>query len=478
MSGCGREMRRSLFRLLSSASLMTAQPHSASAEPGDDAGAHMAAFTRAERLVDAFEAGRRQRAAADATEIRVLARAAASVATPARPTPEQVRRAELDRRALIADLATSSHVSEWTVTRLLSESADLCRRFEVGVAALARGDISRQHLGAIHDTGAAITGDAARAEFLGIALERATELTPGRLTSVLRVIAERFLDRTLDERAAEAATRRDVEVVDLADNLAALTLTAEATLIHGIEDRLSAQAISVIDAREPGDEGDTRTRAQIKADIVTDLLLTAGPDRCVAGEGLEAIRATVQVTLPVLTMTGASDEPCLLAGYGPIDPDTARALAAGAPGWERVMTSPVTGAVLAVDRYRPGKRLNRFLAARDERCRFPGCRQPVWRCDIDHTVDHQHGGPTESCNLAHLCRRHHTMKHHTAWTVEQISPGVLVWTSPTGRKHTDRPEAVVRFVVDDEVERRRRIMREPWLFTDYGPPDSADFPPF
>ena len=70
--------------------------------------------------------------------------------------------------------------------------------------------------------------------------------------------------------------------------------------------------------------------AQLRADIATDLLLTAGPQDCVAGSGLAAIRATVQITIPVLTMTGAGTEPCLLAGYGPIDPDTARALAAGA----------------------------------------------------------------------------------------------------------------------------------------------------
>jgi len=53
------------------------------------------------------------------------------------------------------------------------------------------------------------------------------------------------------------------------------------------------------------------------------------------------------------------------------------------------------------------------------------------------------------------------LKGVTAWSVEQISPGVLVWTSPTGRKHTDRPEPTVRFVPDDTAERLRRTMREP-----------------
>ena len=156
--------------------------------------------------------------------------------------------------ALVADLATSTRVSEWTVTRLMSEAADLCTRFAAGVDALGRGELSRQHLSVIHDIGDPITDDAARAEFLTLALHRATHLTPGRLAPVLKVIAERFLDRTLAERHSEAVARRDIEVVDLPDHMAALTLINDATLIHGIHDRLTAQARSAVAAREPVDQ--------------------------------------------------------------------------------------------------------------------------------------------------------------------------------------------------------------------------------
>lgn len=448
------------------------------------------------RLVDGFEAGRRARAAAEAAEIRLLADAASAVTPPVGASIELRRRLELDRRALVADLATSTRVSEWTVTRLLSEAADLCARFAGGVDALARGVISRPHLAVIHDIGDTIDEPDARAEFVRIAVDRAATLTPGRLAPVLKSVAERFVEQSLTQRHDAAVAHRDVRVVDQADGLATLLVTHEATLIHGIHDRLTAQARSVVTARTPDDPdrtaapvdgaadpaaghedvspADQRTMDQLRADIATDMLLTAGPDDCVAGEGLGAIRATVQVTVPVLTMTGASSEPALLAGYGPIDTETARTLAAGATGWERVMTSPVSGAVLCVDRYRPGPALDRFLAARDEHCRFPGCRRPVWRCDVDHTIGAAQGGPTSHDNLAHLCRRHHVLKTVDAWTVEQISPGVLVWTSPSGRRHTDRPEPVVRFV-PDAVLARRRVLREPWLFVDE---PSGISPPF
>ena len=130
---------------------------------------------------------------------------------------------------------------------------------------------------------------------------------------------------------------------------------------------------------------------------------------------------------------------CELRSYGPISSDSARAVAATAKSWNRVFVDADSGAVLAVDRYRPSEEMRRFLVARDGHCRFPGCRVPTQRCDIDHTRDAAQGGPTATDNLAHLCRGHHTLKHHSDWRTTQDSGGVLTWTSPTGRTYTDRP---------------------------------------
>lgn len=189
-----------------------------------------------------------------------------------------------------------------------------------------------------------------------------------------------------------------------------------------------------------------RSLDELRADIFADLVLTAGPTAHGEGDALAAIRGQVQITIPVLTAAGNGDEPALLTGYGPIDNQIARELAAGAPGWDRVMFHPHSGLPLAVDRYRPSADLRRFLRARDERCRFPGCtRRPV-RCEVDHTIDHAKGGRTCEDNLAHFCPRHHTVKHATAWRVRQLGGGVLEWTSLTGRRYRDRPPSVVQFV--------------------------------
>lgn len=113
------------------------------------------------------------------------------------------------------------------------------------------------------------------------------------------------------------------------------------------------------------------------------------------------------------------------------------------------MTSPVTGAVLAVDRYEPGVDLKRYLDARDEHCRFLGCRMPARRCDRDHTIEAARNGPTCACNLESLCEGHHVLRHNTEWSVRQLGGGLLEWTSPLGTVYIDRPDPVVRFIPDD-----------------------------
>lgn len=206
---------------------------------------------------------------------------------------------------------------------------------------------------------------------------------------------------------------------------------------------------------------DERTTAQLRADIFADLLLTAAPDadptRTDDGPGtLGAIRARVQVVVPALSILDPRSEnsdPADLVGHGPIDAHTARHLAESTTTpWDRVITHPVTGAVLHTDTYHRTSAIDRHLRARDRHCRWPGCIVPAVRCEVDHTVDHALGGPTSVSNLAHLCQRHHTQKQFTRWKVRQLPGGVLEWTSPTGRTYTDEPlpySPAVRFLPDD-----------------------------
>jgi hypothetical protein len=77
---------------------------------------------------------------------------------------------------------------------------------------------------------------------------------------------------------------------------------------------------------------------------------------------------------------------------------------------------------------------------RDLTCRFPSCRQPAWRGDLDHTRPYDQGGLTCGCNLGGLCRRHHMLKQHPDWRLTQSQPGIFQWTTPTGRRYAVTPE--------------------------------------
>jgi Domain of unknown function (DUF222) len=90
--------------------------------------------------------------------------------------------------------------------------------------------------------------------------------------------------------------------------------------------------------------------------------------------------------------------------------------------------------------YRPPPRLQEFITARDLTCRFPSCRQPAWRGDLDHTIPWPQGR-TCGCNLGGLCRTHHQLKQHPGWTLTQAAtPGVFTWTTPAGRTYTVTPD--------------------------------------
>ncbi|HXA63435.1 MAG TPA: HNH endonuclease signature motif containing protein, partial [Streptosporangiaceae bacterium] len=92
------------------------------------------------------------------------------------------------------------------------------------------------------------------------------------------------------------------------------------------------------------------------------------------------------------------------------------------------------------DGYRPPAAMRRAIQARDQTCRFPGCRRPAIQCDLDHTVAHHLGGPSCACNLAALCRHHHRAKGSGGWTLIQVWPGVLLWISPTAHWYLTGPD--------------------------------------
>ncbi|MGG7509254.1 DUF222 domain-containing protein [Plantibacter sp. YIM 135249] len=156
----------------------------------------------------------------------------------------------------------------------------------------------------------------------------------------------------------------------------------------------------------------------------------------------EGIIPTVHVTVPVLTILGHEHQPGSLEGYGPIDPETAVRLSVHAKSFTRILTHPETGTVLSVsrERYVPPVDMKRALAIRDTHCRAPGCNRLAKGCELDHTVPWSEGGETNVGNLAHLCPKHHHLKHETNWSLKPGPDGVLHWISPSGQVFTTEPD--------------------------------------
>ncbi|MDU5873999.1 MAG: HNH endonuclease signature motif containing protein [Actinomyces urogenitalis] len=171
-----------------------------------------------------------------------------------------------------------------------------------------------------------------------------------------------------------------------------------------------------------------------------------GTESPVSAEGTGTVRSAGSARLPGVAgnaeATGSPVGAVLsIGGYStPVPAVVAAALAAGGT-WRRLVTDPVSGAVLDVGRrrYRPPAALADAVRTRDASCTHPGCEVPARRCDIDHIRPWSQGGTTSLDNLTLLCQAHHYLKHSPGWSLTRTADGGLVWRTPTGGSLPQRP---------------------------------------
>ena len=110
----------------------------------------------------------------------------------------------------------------------------------------------------------------------------------------------------------------------------------------------------------------------------------------------------------------------------------------------------------------------RAVRARDITCRFPGCKVPATKCDVDHTIPWPYG-PTAASNLKCLCRRHHLLKtfwgSQSGWRDEQLDDGTVVWTAPDGRQYITTPGSRLLFPELSEPTKTVQASRVPAAHT-------------
>jgi hypothetical protein len=284
-----------------------------------------------------------------------------------------------------------------------------------------------------------VLDDAGAAAVEARVLVRARHQTVGELTAALRRAVLRVDPGAAERRRVRAVRERAVRHYPGEDGMSELWASLpgqDATAVYA--------AVNAVAHRGSG-PGDDRSMDARRADALVDLVLgriTAPGARGWGAAPGSGVAGLVNVTVAAGTLLGVDDEPGELAGYGPITAEVARRIAESGT-WQRILTDPASGAVLDVGRrrYRPTTAITKIVQARDRRCRFPRCRQPARRCDLDHTLRYP-DGPTSVGNLALLCRHHHRLKHHTTWTVQQTPDATMIWTSPTGHTYLTYPEGL------------------------------------
>jgi hypothetical protein len=268
-------------------------------------------------------------------------------------------------------------------------------------------------------------------ETIALVLEQvvgmAARMTTGQVKERLRRVCAQANPKDAADRYRHATTERRISLEPATDGTADLHASGLAPdRAQAVFDRINQIARSLKTRSE------VRTLDQIRADVLLDLL----EGTVHAGRR----RGTVDIHVDLATLAGLAEDPGDLAGFGPVIADIARQVTEQQQRaqWRYTITDPETELVIqnGTTRRRPTAHQERHVEARNPTCIFPGCRMPSFNCDLDHRIQYAHGGPTTVQQLVPLCRHHHMLRHHSAWTHTPLPDGDHKWVSLFGHTYT------------------------------------------
>jgi hypothetical protein len=213
--------------------------------------------------------------------------------------------------------------------------------------------------------------------------------------------------------------------------------------------RLAHHRLTVA-AKQKRAAGDDRTLDQLRADLAIDLLV----GRAEAAPVPAYARPIVNVTVPIQTLMGLSDDPGVLSG-GTVIPAGLARMIADRPGstWHRMLTDPAGRMVeLSTRSYRPTRSIWSWVVADHGACFRPGCDTPATESELDHRVAWP-DGPTDTKNLWPGCGSDHKAKHAPGFGIEQTPDGAYCLRTPAGFRHRiDRAKHPANDTFDDVPE--------------------------
>lgn len=364
------------------------------------------------------------------------------------------------------EVSSALRISPLTAQNKIDVARALAVHLPVSCAALASGEITSAQATAIAREMAPLIKEGAHPELINrvesVAVAYSELHTPMQVRRRIQKEVATIDPQEFEVRVARATENRTIEFREERDGMAtifALLPAADAQTVMVAVDKLARVRLDQereelnrlrIDyekdpsmlalLRDPSSDLSRSLKVpahridQLRADALTSLAANYLQDS--KNVSLSHRRpVTINLTIDLPTLVGLQENPAMLQGYGPIPASIARELLEDSK-WKRFITDPISGALLDYGResYIPPQPLVDFIIARDQVCRFPGCRQPSRVCDIDHAIAFESGGETSPANLGLLCRRHHRLKTHGGWRIESFEDGSCRWTSPLGEK--------------------------------------------
>ena len=370
------------------------------------------------------------------------------------------------------EVAAALHVAARTATVKVNDATALLRDWPVLGAEVAAGRLTPAQARVIYEGVSVLSGhvdesgaDLSERAVLGL-VRTARRLPPARLRErVARVVATLDPEAAARRRRSAERDRTDVSLWAEDDGMACLAARGPAPDAVALRELIAARAELM---REQADESDERTAGQWRyaAMLAAFGLTPVGKAAVAVGAGggvrpvdcttdverstlgadvpvpvTDPVRIQIRVTVPLDTLFGLAETPGELEGYGPLDPELARALAADAD-WLRWVTDDVTGVLLDEGSRRfPGARLARFLRAREPHCKHPSCGVRSSKADADHLPPFSQGGRTRAADMSPTCPRHNRLREESRWQASEegprdpLGPPDPVWTSPLGRTY-------------------------------------------
>lgn len=372
-------------------------------------------------------------------------------------------------RCAVMEASCRLHLSE-PVVRDLAHVADVGRAALPALWAQAREGLAPLSFVqmAVSLLPALGTDAAARTEFDARLADLSLRATPTAFRAAAKRLVSRLGTEAVAARRAAAYAERRVVFQPDDDGMSWVSMFVPTADAVAGQRRLNAAARRMTRTQRAG-----RTRDQIRADLLASWMRGTGTASAVKAKVFvtvpvnllgEEARASVRraaggsaapgPAVPDLTRSDLNSTPHLI-GEGDIDPASAIHELLDAGKFTRVITDPVTGVILDMDRRaRTVTRAQReWLILQHGHCTRDGCTRRADDADIDHWQEFFAGGTTDLANLHPFCPPDHKARHESAVEFHR----------------RDDLTVQVRFPTGFATER---------LFSRHPPPDFGDDPPF